>query len=268
VDFGPTGEGLFVSHHQEFIRLRDKIGMTKIQRLAEHIRTIEISKGIYVVLGVMVLLTSLTVVAAGTDVTACVNNKTGATRIISFLGGDCAKTETKMVWNTQGAKGDAGEKGDKGDAGDTGPAGAQLHLYDANDQDLGILTSGKLGDGYSTYLSDPAVFVLFENNDNAITFNRTVPTELRLYFEEENCSGQAFTFGIKPLELFAAEGGGYIVWTANINPSQSKLALSYLSSTGCVNNRESAGAGRQVLIKYVDLSFNLPLAWPLRIETN
>jgi hypothetical protein len=57
---------------------------------------------------------------------ACVNNSTGAIRIVSATS-TCKSRESPLSWNVQGPigpQGLQGVKGDKGDTGATGPAGS------------------------------------------------------------------------------------------------------------------------------------------------
>ena len=63
-------------------------------------------------------------VAAGGDdpVTACVNKKTDAARLLTH--GGCKRTERKVTWNAQGPAGPRGATGDRGVGGPIGTAGA------------------------------------------------------------------------------------------------------------------------------------------------
>jgi hypothetical protein len=88
-------------------KLMSKIGKTLV------------AANIVVALG---LISSQSVSAAGSNINACVDKKTGAVRIVS----KCKTTETTITWNQAGVvgpKGDAGSAGPKGDTGATGPQG-------------------------------------------------------------------------------------------------------------------------------------------------
>jgi hypothetical protein len=65
------------------------------------------------------LLSSQSVLAAGSSINACVDKKTGVVRIVN----KCKTTETAMTWNQTGVAGPKGETGPKGDTGNTGPQG-------------------------------------------------------------------------------------------------------------------------------------------------
>ena len=107
--------------------------------------------------------------ATGSQITVCVK-KSGLIYIIGedFKRTDCKKSDSLLSWNKDGIQGPKGDKGDQGDVGPIGPqgpkgdtgeqgpigltgpqgetgpkgdsgVGSSLHLYDANDQDLGII---------------------------------------------------------------------------------------------------------------------------------
>ncbi len=232
----------------------------------------------FLVLTPLVFLTGLKVYASLTDtqITACVK-KDGSLYIIA-QGASCKGQDNLLTWNITGPQGDKGDTGDMGEQGpqgiqgERGIKGASLHLYDANNQDLGVLTYGLVSASgvsspslFSTYLFDPGVFVSFRQVNNSVIFNPTNPLLLRVYFPELNCTGQPFSIGINPLELFAAEGGGYVIWTDRISNSDSMLAKSHFDSNGCVNTQENPDPQNQVHVKYVNNPFTLPIAWPLQI---
>ncbi|GAA1015977.1 hypothetical protein Aple_011180 [Acrocarpospora pleiomorpha] len=55
------------------------------------------------------------------EINACVDDKTGATRILSGLG--CAQGEHQITWNVRGPAGPVGPTGPAGSTGPVGPAG-------------------------------------------------------------------------------------------------------------------------------------------------
>lgn len=71
----------------------------------------------------LVLTTHSIIKAAGGEIMACVNNKSGAVRIVNFTGGACRSGETAIVWNKEGIQGPKGDKGDTGEQGSVGPQG-------------------------------------------------------------------------------------------------------------------------------------------------
>ncbi len=81
---------------------------------------------IVVGLVIVMLAASVTWVMAQTDgvINACVVTTTGTIRIVSDPT-KCKKTETSLVWNMLGPKGDKGDPGEPGPIGLTGSAGPQ-----------------------------------------------------------------------------------------------------------------------------------------------
>ena len=78
--------------------------------------------------------------AHGGDVTlihACVNNRTGAVRIVSPTTACDASKETASDWNIQGPKGD---KGDTGPKGPQGPAGVLGIYYVTQSSDPNVVS--------------------------------------------------------------------------------------------------------------------------------
>ena len=65
------------------------------------------------------LVSSQSVLAAGSSINACVDKKTGVVRIVN----KCKTTEKAMTWNQTGVAGPKGDVGPKGDTGKTGPQG-------------------------------------------------------------------------------------------------------------------------------------------------
>jgi hypothetical protein len=67
------------------------------------------------------LVSSQSVLAAGSNINACIDKKTGVVRIVS----KCKTTEKTMNWNQTGVAGPKGDTGATGAQGLTGPAGPQ-----------------------------------------------------------------------------------------------------------------------------------------------
>jgi len=79
-----------------------------------------------VVIASSALLVFIAIAAVDSEVNACVNNKTGAVRVLNFLGGQCTKNETPLVWSItgpQGLQGLQGEQGPVGPQGESAPRG-------------------------------------------------------------------------------------------------------------------------------------------------
>ncbi|MEK9185475.1 MAG: hypothetical protein AAB863_01745 [Patescibacteria group bacterium] len=121
--------------------------------------------------------------AAGEQVSMCVKHN-GLSYIIgeNFKLADCRENDSLISWNTTGPQGPKGDKGDKGDMGERGPAGLQLHLYDGNNQDLGILVGRS-----STYLPTLAVVADFD-----LGYGTFRPTVADLFYEQADCQSTPF----------------------------------------------------------------------------
>ncbi len=207
--------------------------------------------------------------AVGNEVNSCVNNKTGAVRILNFLSGQCSKTETSLTWNIQGPKGD---KGDKGDPGAPGASGTGLHLYDANNQDLGTLigVSSSLSK-FETYI--PTLNGLLSFSQSSVvnwssfqveSFNETST----IFFENSDCTGNSYV----NIETSNAENvlPGVIERISNTNRffritnefPITKQTQSNISSGAC---RNSVTTGGLVRAEEVTLPFSWPPAGPLHV---
>ncbi|HEY4517165.1 MAG TPA: hypothetical protein VJG64_04440 [Candidatus Paceibacterota bacterium] len=94
--------------------------MEMIHKVVEWARSSKFPTTVLFAIVPILLFAGFAIASIDTEVTACVNNKNGSVRIINFLGGDCTKTETKIVWNKQGPTGPQGQQGEKGDTGTAG----------------------------------------------------------------------------------------------------------------------------------------------------
>lgn len=130
-----------------------KINMKMIKKFIEYARSVRVSKSVFFAIVPVLLMTGFAIASIDTEVTACVNNKNGAVRIINFLGGDCGKTETQIIWNKQGPIGPVGPQG---------PAGVSLSLKDISGQDMGILIDSQRdadGERFTSYFPEQGVFM-------------------------------------------------------------------------------------------------------------
>lgn len=89
-------------------------------RITEFLSRVLVSRGALVAGMLLVLSAGIAVAASNTEVSACINNKTGTVRVLNFTGGQCTKGETALSWNIVGPKGDVGEQGPKGDSAQMG----------------------------------------------------------------------------------------------------------------------------------------------------
>lgn len=215
--------------------------------------------------------------ATGEQITACVKNN-GSIRIKTG-GVSCDGNETLLSWNITGPKGDRGEqgiagptgpqgpKGDKGDTGERGPAGSSgsgLHVYDANEVDLGILIN--VGDvsnlqKITSYLPGPDVYLRFrqERNSGTILMDNTSG----VYFSSNNCTGTPYSANTDNPGATVITNSGRVFKYINQPLVQGNNSWSFLSN-GCTN-----GQGQSQMyapLEEVSLPFSLPPAWPLEIR--
>lgn len=234
-----------------------------IKKFIEKVEKIKISKTTFGIVGLFALLAVVAVAVIDTEVNACVNNKTGSVRILNFIGGQCSKSETSLVWNKQGPAGPQGIQGDKGDKGDPGTNGSSLHLYDANNQDLGILIDmqSTWATFFVTYLPVQRMFLSFGQNRDSLSVN-VGPAYFGLYFLQENCEGTPYVNDSgNPMGAVISHGNRAFRYTNEdvLHGGQPLSTLEY--PTGCLNSL--AGAGTLYPMEEITLPFTLPLAWPL-----
>src|SRR3989344_5406013 len=102
------------------------------------------SRGIIFIVSIAILITGWYFVSANDseNITVCVR-RNGAMYLVGddYMRDECRKKDTLLSWHIKGDKGDPGEKGEKGDLGVNGKDGMELHLFDADSPDLGILRS-------------------------------------------------------------------------------------------------------------------------------
>ncbi|MDP3772516.1 MAG: collagen-like protein [bacterium] len=213
--------------------------------------------------------------AAGDEITICVK-KNGLVHVIGegFKRADCKKNESLLSWNMEGPqgpkgdKGDQGEQGTKGDAGLAGKNSSQLHLFDNNGQDLGILL-GIGGGGFTTYLPSLDIYVLFGLNESIRDSNSLrVGTLGNLIYKTPNCTGPQFVENgdLNPLGLISDNTHTHF-FRALYNTTQRILAdegTSRLTSSGCISLH-----GNYLFltdIEEISLPFHEPLTLPIQIR--
>lgn len=173
----------------------------------------------------------------------------------------------------QGADGVRGPEGQRGPQGEQGIPGIQLHLFDGNEQDLGILIDFAR---YTSYLPDLDLFVEFSESGN---FDQGVDVRLvrggNVWFGGPNCTGQMFVEGndVASSRLYRSihsrnpEVYGY----SRIASDQSvDLILSSRQNDDPVNPCTIYEPRDQRVQHYfpvepVELPFQEPIAWPLKV---
>lgn len=241
----------------------------------------------------------------GDIITVCIK-KDGLMHIIGegFKRADCKNNESLLSWNIQGLKGDKGDQGPKGNKGDNGlqgnigPMGPQgeigpqglpastFHVFDGNNQDLGIFVNEEGGQStlLRTLLPDlgrTIDFLMVANGQSVQVVDRYVPA---IDFSERDCSGIPFIHVL---------GGGSITYRETPLLGVLKTVIlghtryyKILANSGAIRFRQSFSDGNCVnmdsinfspplsnsvfsyLIEEVTLPFNEPIAWPLSIKNN
>jgi hypothetical protein len=155
--------------------------------------------------------------------------------------------------------------------------GGQLHLYDGNNQDLGILTDNEQS-FYRTYLPDKGLALRIR-----VLLSRKLAVlsgSSRIFFDEPNCQGNAYggeVQGQYPFEISRASEGRYYKGTEDFDgalrtvKSETRLSFTphpinsqpYEFTMECINQEPEE---RHVYkLEEIDAPFSEPLAWPPRI---
>ena len=274
-------------HHRVSIRIykdREKVdkfySIRMVTILQDNLLDMNINKfAVYVVGAVLFVGAWAYTQAVGDEITACVK-KDGSVHIIGdgFKREDCKKKETLLSWNMKGEKGDKGdigekgEKGDKGDDGDNGENGTngtELHLFDANGQDLGVLVNIRENneDFFTTYNQNLTAFLQFQNFQANPKTKFQYVENIDYFFEEENCEGEPFTRLLG--SLYAVRKGNpyqnYWMFDLTETPkSRSYLSQAVPDARLCVPNVGTIEYS--VMLKEISLPFTEPLAWPLEVK--
>ena len=244
--------------------------------------------------------------AVGDQITICAK-KSGLVYVIGedFKRKDCKATDQLLSFNVSGPKGDKGDKGDagemglqglkgdkgeKGDSGTGGGSGSQLHLYDANNQDLGIVVDHVGNQGYNSFITSIESFVEFEGSrrlgagahagDPNHHYEAYIVNNGNIFYLLPDCAGIPYSGDIasQPQNTIFIGGStnrmfkttdGLItrnIEVTNAGEVPGHLIMSYLSSsTGCANNPSASyQVPSFVPLEEISLPFTLPLAWPLQ----
>ncbi len=220
--------------------------------------------------------------------------------VLDFAAKIAKKNESLLTWNTQGIQGPKGDKGDKGDPGEQGlkgdqgipgqqgdkgdpgtqgPAGPQgevglqgvpgmsFHVYDGNNQDLGVLINADVYGNlktYTTYLPSLGVLAGFEVDFRNRTVKLTAGMNGGIFFSGSNCTGTAYSRNQSGATIdwhqIIKVGSRYFTYRGS--PQQNVVSYSYVESI-CQNTSEESSQG------YVMQEINLPFGatvWPLKIR--
>lgn len=152
-----------------------------------------------------------------------------------------------------GPQGPVGPVGQQGLVGPQGTPGPQLHLYDANSQDLGIVVFAS-ANKYTTYSFDQGGSFF-----DFIGGSLSTPTTPYVYYTAPNCVGPAYVNSVYPLPLpheilFSIQLQQYFTI-----PSSSTF-LTVVSEKNSVGSCSNTGnqAGNYWLLQPFTLPFSLP----------
>ena len=162
-----------------------------------------------------------------------------------------------------------GPEGPKGDTGEQGLPGTQLHVFDANNQDLGIYIESSF-EVYNEELD--AILVLKNDFEEGVPVAVHDPYPAGIKFTEENCQGIIF--------LSSTGHGASLMKVYNHDPLTSPLyqpntgetpisrtakSESFDDEDGCRNIPDQTQA-LTISMHEVIMPFTEPLAWPLRVD--
>jgi len=176
----------------------------------------------------------------------------------------------------KGDKGDVGTQGPQGIPGPQGPAGLPYHVYDSNDQDLGILIDADVYPSvdydrqlYKTFLLEQGVFLPIESNIRSNSIALIMGSYGGVFFEQRDCTGTAFSrnqssASIGTHMLVKVTGPRYFKY--NDSNLVQHVSNSYIPFVGqaCTNTGEESSNGytlEEVLLPFIE-----PLQWPLKIR--
>ena len=204
--------------------------------------------------------------AVGSQITACAD-KTGLVFVVGdgFARTKCLRGQQLLTWNIQGLQ---GPKGDKGDA---GASGLSPHLYDANNQDLGIFlgrTSFSSGD-YETLASGITVYFTTDDNNQTAVLHASQET---VAFTTTDCSGTPYVVSPRPtntLTSYLQTPIGIRYYTRLPLPSAPQLLQANIdptTSSACQVFPDHPATVNVTPMREITLPFTLPLNWPLTIK--
>lgn len=161
-----------------------------------------------------------------------------------------------------GPQGIQGEVGPQGPQGEHGPAGAQLHLYDANGQDLGILITvdrNSFGLNSLTFFSNEKVTLTFEETPTAVTIG---PSTSPIFYLENDCSGTPYTnvYGNRSSVIVSSQR----LFKRTDRSPVTQQNTSLLELGAC--NNQSWGATTLYPLEEIDFPFTMPISGPLEIR--
>lgn len=155
-----------------------------------------------------------------------------------------------------------GPEGPQGPVGPPGPPGPQLHLYDANGVDLGILLGFGNHDA-SSFVTSLNAIVPFTKNAG-FTVSVSIGPE-NIFFLQPNCIGTPhIDYNAWPYRITKSYNQNFY---RSINSgSAGNIYQSRFTSDGCVSGPSTSNSGALYPLEQITLPFPQPLVWPLYFQ--
>jgi hypothetical protein len=156
-------------------------------------------------------------------------------------------------------------RGAKGDAGAPGAPGQNLHVLDANNQDLGIFLY-TAGGGYEVYLPSSHI-ITFINTQDAEQTAVVTGTFGSVLYTTSDCTGTGYAeqSDLNQLTEVARLPGGIHYFTPLALPRSTQTIVSFSDGTGNCRLENAPNDESVFSLKEITLPFTEPLTWPLRI---
>ena len=142
--------------------------------------------------------------------------------------------------------------------------GRQLHLFDGNNQDLGIvLTAGGTGVGFNTYIPSQDVKLSFSqsNNPGSVVLE---PNRESIYFINSDCTGTPYSHNAYDPQRVTRDGLGRF-YKYTIDPQTTLFIRSQLDTNPPTCNLINSNLSQLYHLAPITAPVTLPLAWPLRV---
>lgn len=166
-----------------------------------------------------------------------------------------------------GPQGPQGPQGDPGAQGPPGPTGQQLHLYDANGQDLGIYLYDAQGNSlgskaHRTYMSTLGLIIPISENWN--NYADISANDQPIYFDQPGCMGKMFSNAIDHYSLMKNSDLGKYFKSTGVYFQNTITYPSWIGGGACQN--QPFNLANTTEVEEVFLPFFEPIAWPLYIQ--
>lgn len=188
-------------------------------------------------------------------------------RNIQLIPGPVGPQGPQGIQGVAGTQGVPGIQGEVGPVGPQGPAGSSLHLYDANNQDLGIVIDIPTypNEFTKTFIPSLGLFITYRDTDNGPTDPHLAAGDaISLLYTGIDCTGDAFSPGVAPLMIRKDTlSHNYFVPTNDLPVT--RVALSVSQNDGC-QNMTAYPYGATYLLQEVSLPFSEPLLKPVHVS--